>query len=769
MATSIFFNGRLISVPGSYSQVDASGLEQVGLGASGIVAVLGTAVGGKPASAMTEPKDFLRMTKPEKGKQLFRSGDLREVSDMLFAPSKDPDIQAGAQEVVAMKINPATQSAALLSNTYGNVLSLSSVDYGAFTSQINVAIADGTVQGKLITILFEDLVEAGDDVGGDVFFNLKYVKPTNGWDTMTAEVESSGAIVAKATRGNLGLDGDIASQLGADGLVDAVSSSASDVGLSLIVYGLDASSAAVSEILALNGTTLVAGAKTFSRVFGARIIGTTVGTVTVTKHSGGVTLLTVAAGANPVKGLAKFACGYVGNLPVTSVSSGASTKRLLLIGLGTAGATQLEKITLAGTTPVAGVGNFSELQYLALGEVEAAQTVTFSANAGRTSVSVQSTLQKCADYFNARYASAAGFVFTLVTGKTTFSPADLDVTTGAQGVQNCLSPANPAFYANLWACIEWVNTNSQYVSAVKASGAKGGAPANTVAAAFLAGGSEGTTLFTHWQNALNLLKQVRVNSIVVLSGDPAVAAALDAHCAYMCGIGRNERDGFVGLLNAGLTDVPSKTEAKAQAVDLNTRHIRAFPQAIERYNTAGERQEFLPPFTAAIAAGMQAGAPVGTSLTFKYVNILSLRQDVSWTPTDDAEEMIQGGICFLENVEGVGRRFVRNVTTHLSSNNLAFSEGSVNAAVNFACFNFRTNLEFAVGKRGFAGTINAVKGVAMSTLGLLVDSLVLVSWRSLGVELAADVLDVEVEIAPVIPVNFVKNTVHLVTIRQTAS
>jgi hypothetical protein len=78
-------------------------------------------------------------------------------------------------------------------------------------------------------------------------------------------------------------------------------------------------------------------------------------------------------------------------------------------------------------------------------------------------------------------------------------------------------------------------------------------------------------------------------------------------------------------------------------------------------------------------------------------------------------------------------------------------------------------MEFAVGKRGFAGTINAVKGVAMSTLGLLVDSLVLVSWRSLGVELAADVLDVEVEIAPVIPVNFVKNTVHLVTIRQTAS
>ena len=51
MASTIFFNGRVIATPGSYSEVDASGLEQVGLGASGIVAIVGTAEGGVPASA----------------------------------------------------------------------------------------------------------------------------------------------------------------------------------------------------------------------------------------------------------------------------------------------------------------------------------------------------------------------------------------------------------------------------------------------------------------------------------------------------------------------------------------------------------------------------------------------------------------------------------------------------------------------------------------------------------------------------------------------
>jgi hypothetical protein len=131
--------------------------------------------------------------------------------------------------------------------------------------------------------------------------------------------------------------------------------------------------------------------------------------------------------------------------------------------------------------------------------------------------------------------------------------------------------------------------------------------------------------------------------------------------------------------------------------------------------------------------------------------------------------MINAGLLFLENVEGTGRRIVRNVTSHLSSNNIAFVEGSVNQAVNYATFNFRTNMEASVGKKGFAGTINAAKGIAVNTLGLLVDATILVTWRSLGIELVVDVLEVSVEMAPVLPINFVKNTIHLVTVRQSAA
>lgn len=770
MPTTIFFNGRVISVPGSYSEIDASGLESVGLSAVGIVAVLGTAEGGKPVSAITETKDFIRINQPEKARGIFRSGDLREVADILFAPAKDPDIRGGAVQMVAMKVNPATQSLGVLANAYGDALNLASKDYGAFTEQVNVSIGTGTTKGKTISIIFEDVTEAADNVGGDEMFKLKYVKPTNGWDTMLAQVIAGGEIKATATRAQVGLDSEI-TDTGAPGVVEVLSASAGDVGQKVTVYGLDGTGTPKSEVLTLNGTTPVIGTQIFAAagVLGAYVsTGTTAGVVTVRVSPGGATIMSLAAGTGQTtaKGLKLGVTMYAAGA-MTLVADGATTKVAILVGLNASGQVILEKFTLTGAVPVVGVSTFSQITAIVLGDVEAARTVTISGVAAWAKAASQKTLIKAADYFNARYvATVGGFVFTLVSPLTTLAIGNLDVTVSAV---SCLSPAEPSFYADLWAVMSWINQNSQYVVATVATGAKGGAPSNTTSPLFLAGGSEGTALFADWQKALNLLKQTTVNTVVVLTADPAVHAALDAHCAYMGGIGRNERDGVVGLMNAGMTDVATKDEIKSQIVDLNTRHIRAVAQAIERFNTAGERQEFTPPFHAAMIAGMQAGSDVGTPLTFKYVNALGFRQHSSWNPTDDAEEMIQAGLCFLENVEGIGRRVVRNITTHLSSNNIAFTEGSVNQAVNFAAFNFRTNMEAAVGKKGFAGTITAAKGVAIGTLGLLVDNTILVAYRSLAIELIVDVMEVSVEMAPVLPVNFVKNTIHLVTIRQSAA
>ncbi|UCF48576.1 MAG: phage tail sheath subtilisin-like domain-containing protein [Myxococcales bacterium] len=770
MATSIFFNGRLISVPGSYSEVDASGLEQVGLGAAGIVAVLGTAVGGKPVTALESIEDFIRFNKPESARRTFRSGDLREASDMLFAPGKDPDILGGAVEVIAMKVNPATQSAASFANVQGPAMDVESVDYGAFTEQINVDIQDGTVQGKLLTITFEDVVEAVDDLGGDEIFTMNYVAPiADGWATMTAEVAAGGVIKANGTRGVAGLDGDVTPLL-AQGPVRIVSSNSGDTN-DVVIYGLDASGNPVSETLTLTGTVAVDGSQVFGvgKVLGARAIGTTAGTVTISDQVIPTTIMTLAAGADQKKGLHYGTGMWVGNDVVSAVADGATTKDLILVGTSPTGTVILEKLTLTGAVAVTGSADFASLTAIVTGEVEAARTVTLSAVAVQTTPSVHDTLQKAIDYFNARQivqTTVRGFVGVIETLDTGMAVTGLDVSVSAQ---NCFGATVAEFYADLWAVINWINTNSELITASMASGATGGAPSNTTSPVFLQGGVEGTPTSTHWQDALDWLKRIRVNTIVPLTGDPAVHAAVDAHCAYMGGVGRNERDAVVGVQNSGLTDVPTKAEAKAAIVDLNSRHIRAVAQAIERFGTDGTRQEFQPHFLACVIAGMQAGSDVGTPLTYKYTNTLAYRQDSSWNPVDDAEELVQAGLCFLENVEGQGRRVVRNITTHRSSNNLAFTEGSVNEAVNYAAYNFRTNMEFAVGRKGFSGTVNAGKSVALNTLGLLVDETILVAYRSLAVELIVDVMEVECEIAPVLPINFVKNTLHLVTVRQSAA
>lgn len=766
MSTTIFFNGRTIATPGSYSEVDASGLESVGLGATGIVAVLGEAQGGRPYTEIDDADDFIRLNKPEQGRQTFRSGPLREVVDLLFGPSKDPDVPGGAVQVVPMKVNPATQSTVTLPNALGDAATLTSADWGVHTTQINVSVATATapLTGKLYTIIFEDETETIDGLGGDDLFTLTYTNPGTGWTTMTAQMLATGILKCLGTTARAGKETDVTDSA-APATVTVVSAGAGDIGQEVTVYGLNAAGTAVKDTIVLNGVVPVVGTVTFAtaQVWGAWVDGTTAGNVTVSQ-TGGAAIMTLVAGVNASKGVILCSEFYAASI-LTVVADGATIKYGIKVGLNSAGAEVLEKFQLAGAVPVPGAVVFSELQVLVLGDIEIARTVTVSGTALQTTPTVQTTLQKIEDFCNSRSIGAgSGFELTMITGETDLDPNELDVQAAAS---NCLAPADASFTADLYAFVDWVNTG-ELCTAVKAAGAVGGAPSNTAAPVYLSGGIEGATANSDWQAALNLLKQIRVNSIVLLTKTAAIHAMGEAHCVWMCGVGRSERDLFVGAGGAAAT-LPTKTEYKAAAAALNSRHVRVFGQTFERYDTAGEKTVYAPHYYAAIAAGMQAGSDVGESLTHKYQNVLSLQQDSSWNPTDDSEEMIQAGCCIGELVDGVGHRWVRNVTSYLISDNLAFTEGSVNEAVNYAVYNFRGNLELVVGKKGFAGTVNSAKGVAVTTLDLLVDEEVLVAWRSLAMELAADVMEVDVEIAPVIPINFVKNTVHLVVVGQTAA
>lgn len=772
--SSIFFNGRVVSIPGSYTIIDATGLEQVGLGATGIVAIIGSAEGGRPVTDIEDVADIPRATQPQQAKRLFRSGDLLESIGLIFNPSVDPAILAGAQEVLFLKTNSATQSSAVLTNDEGNAIDLESLDYGAFTEQINVSIAPGTTQGKLVSIRFEDVLESADNIGGDDIFQLRYnTVASTRYQLATAlsRVVTGGSVEVDGTAALPGNDAEIGTQLAADGKVEVLSALVGDT-RNVEIYGIQAVTGnAVRELVTLNGVTPVESLNDYTKVLGARVSSLVAGaSVTVRATGGGATILdTFGADTEELfrggkDGLALFAAGAV-----TLVGSAASTADVILAGLDQSGTFTVERLTLNGTTPVVGTVTFSRLDFVSVADVAAAVTVTASWQVAKSDPTVQNTVLKLNDFFNTKTqvdgGNVAGFVFTLVTGVLSFNPNRLDVTV----IDAVTLNATVGFKADLDAVVSYINNNSQLVEATASAGASGGAPADTAAPIFLTGGSEGLSTFANFQTAINLLKQVRVNTVVPLSGDPAIHSAVEAHCAFMGGIGRSERDAKVGLLNTTLDGPATKDEIVSQIIDLNSRHVSAIAQNVERFNDAGERQVFDSRFAAVILAGMQAGSPVATSLTFKFANLLGFSQSNTWNPVDDAEELVQAGLVFFENVEGVGRRVVRNVTTFLQSNNIAFTEASVNEAVNFAAFTFRNELEFAVGEPGFSGTINALKSRALLSLGLLVDAGALTQFRALQIELNVDVAEVSVEIAPTIPINFVRSTLHLVTIPQTAA
>lgn len=764
MPTSIFFANRQIFRSGVYSQVDASGLEVQGLGSSGILAILATGEGGRPVSSITNPEDIPRLNTPEQVRQIFRSGNMREAAAMAFQPSNDPQIPGGAQQVVALKINPATQSSASLANSAGNVIDLTSEDYGAFTDQISVSIGAGTVQGKLITILFETTTESFDNVGGANLATLEYVDGATTYDTATASVSSAGVITVAATRAETGLDGDSATPITAAQAVEVVATAA-DAGKTIRIYGQDASSAPQTEVITLvNGTAT--GTLTWDLVTGAVLSAAAAGTVDVRDANTNVNIFTQFAATQRSKGAQLCEGMFVTPGTASALVLDAAGAHLVQIwGINSAGAIISQELTTNGATSVPfTVTTFARIDAITLVAVPAARTLTLSATAATTDIAVQSTVQKAKDFFNARLQNALGFNWVNVTGQTQTALTQLDETTAAIDIVT-----NPGgLTADTYAVINKINASSQLVTAALSTGAQKTAPDNTTSPVFLSGGGEGTPTFSNWQAALNLLKQIRVNTIVPLTGDPAVHAAGDAHCAYMGGIGRSERDMVVGLSALDVSDVPTDanptlTSALAQVVNLNSRHVRAVAQSVVRFNTQGVRTTFLPYYSAVLAAGMQAGSPVGTALTHKYLDALDFTQDSSWNPVDDAEQAIAGGLMFMENKPGIGRRWVRNVTTYLQTVNIAYSEASVNEAVNFAVFTLRNALEFAIGRPNFAGTLQAIRSVATNILGLLVDEGVLVSFQGLSIVSNGDRVEISVQLAPTISINFIETTVHLQT------
>jgi hypothetical protein len=755
-ATSLRFANRTTRIPGAYTNVDASALEGPGTGSTGRVLLIGEADGGAPYSAVT-PETVLRVRSASALRAALRGGDLREAAAIAFNPANDPNI-AGAEEIVLLKVRPDTRASATLSNGAGASLTVRSRDFGRHTNQINVSVAAGTTAGRRVSVAFEGVSESRDNIGGVSMLDLQYREPTGlGWDGMTIAVLVSG-IRASGSRAEAGRAGDLASAAGAQA-VRVTSSSAGDVGQVATVYAL-VGGVPTAIPLVLNGTAQVASTAVIdaASVFGVVLSAACVGTVTVSQATGPITLFTIAPGGLSSGGARASGMYLAGAL--TMVADAATTAVVLIAGRNAAGAVVLESRALAGTTPVvSATTTWSQIDFIGLANVASARTVTFTGTAAETTHTAQATLVAARDYFNALQvldgSDVRGFTATIATTRTTFPTASLDVA----GAASAYYPTTLGLRADLALIVEFLNETALVTGEI-ASGAAG-PPSNTATPVYLSGAADGTTLFADWQAALDLARDIPCDTIVTLTEDPAVHAALGEHLDYRAGAGKSEADGVVGIRNAALSGLASLTEVRAQIAALNNRNIGVVAQTVDRFNAAGVRTTMGPRFLAAMVAGAQAGIALGRSLTHATMDVLAFGQHTSWNPRDNAEELIEAGLVFLER-NGSTTRIVRDVTSAVGSDNPVFTDRAANRVINFCTRELRTDLEGFIAEPGNARTATGIKGRAKQRLGEFTNELgILREWRDLTVSIESDRAPVSVAMSPALAINFIPITINL--------
>lgn len=325
--------------------------------------------------------------------------------------------------------------------------------------------------------------------------------------------------------------------------------------------------------------------------------------------------------------------------------------------------------------------------------------------------------------------------------------------------------------ADLQAVVDWLNSAQEgYVTATRAAGA-GTKPA-VAALQFLSGATDGTTITSDWADAFEALQTEDVQWVTPVSSDDAIHAMADAHCDYMSNVAGKERRCIVGTA-IGTTDA----QAIAAAKNLNSDRTSLIHIGHYNYDSTGKLKLYAPYISAALVAGMFSGVNPGTPLTNKAIKVRGLERDLR-NPTD-TDELILGGVLCLENTDQ-GYKVVKSISTWLINTNYNRVEQSCGVAVDFVARNVREALDVLRGAKANPLVLSRAVSITQSTLaelaraepqgpGVLAGNPESPAFRNIQATIEGDVLRVEFECSPVIPVNYVLATIFAVPFSGSAT
>ena len=393
-------------------------------------------------------------------------------------------------------------------------------------------------------------------------------------------------------------------------------------------------------------------------------------------------------------------------------------------------------------------------------------TLTLFAPAGTSVASIDlasyPTVQELAD----RISSVAGFTATVLDGNATKPTLNALDYVSAQSVKTVSN-----ITANLQAVVDWFNSGVQPLVTASRVAAVGSRPA-LFGFTYRAGGTEGSATNQDWTDAFTELQKVDVQWLTPVTSAAAIHAMADAHCVYMSTIGKKERRAICGTA-LGTTDAQAIAAAKLINSDRTSLvHIGHYD-----YDASGSLVLYAPYQSAARIAGGFAGVNPGTALTNKNFKCRGLERDLR-NPTD-TDPLILGGVLCVENTEQ-GYKVVKSISTWLINGNYNRVEQSCGVAVDFVARNIRNALDVLRGQKGNPLLLSRAVSIADSTLrelarqepqgpGVLVGNTENPAYRNIKASLEGDVLRIEFECSPVIPVNYVLATIYAVPFSGTAT
>ena len=329
--------------------------------------------------------------------------------------------------------------------------------------------------------------------------------------------------------------------------------------------------------------------------------------------------------------------------------------------------------------------------------------------------------------------------------------------------QSCKTTAYTAT-GTLQAIIDWIDSAGEgFLDATRPDNA-GLVPVN-FDWTYLSGGSDGNVTNSEWQDAFDALQTADVQWVCPINSSPSIHAMTDAHVAFMSVVARMERRCLVG----GTVSM-SDSQAILAAKNLNSDRTSYVHLGFYDYDPVGRLTLYPPYILAALLAGMFSGINPGTALTNKAFKARGLERDLR-NPTD-TDQLLLGGVLCPENTKK-GYKVVQSITTWLINQNYNRREVSVGVACDFLSRNVRNALDELRGQKATPQILTRAISITETVLNelarpepmgpqVIVGDAKNPAWKDITASIDGDVLRVEFQASPVIPINYILIVVYAV-------